>query len=301
MALFFSRRAYDTSKKKFTNNPSTVTRFLNFTKKTGAPDKGHIVTEDRWIELVKAEASSKDLVIFVHGFNTSQRDFLKRLDLIERGLAAKGFKGVVTGFDWPSDGELLGYVRDRNDAKAVAGDFVTDGIFRIQPRLPGYRIHIIAHSMGSYLVMRGFSGTGSQPGEPPWKINQLVFIASDLEADAMQSGAWGATTVELRTKRLTSYVNPRDSVLGFSESVYHPGRPRMGRVGIPEPLPSNGVDLDTEAFYLKHSKKKGGKAAHTWYFETDGFYRDLVLTISGKADSTMPTRQTKDGKRIMKP
>jgi esterase/lipase superfamily enzyme len=90
MSFLISRRAYDASKKTFTNERASVTRFLEATTSGGKTLK-----HDAWLSRVKSNAGGGDVLIFVHGFNTSQKELLTRTTKIEKGVKAAGFKGAV--------------------------------------------------------------------------------------------------------------------------------------------------------------------------------------------------------------
>ncbi len=296
MTLAFTRRTLNRETGKFTNNfsPST-TRYLKVTTTTGGAKKGHIILYDDWLADVKAQAGSADILIWVHGFNTPQSSMLKRQRKIEDGLRSNGFDGAVVGFDWPSDGIPAAYVPDRRDAAKSAEPMVRDGIMRLRNSLPGHNIHLIAHSMGVYLTLIGL---GKVPGS---RVDQMVFVAADYDADKMKPNLPAGKVVEKRSARLTNYFSTKDRVLNFATGTIQFGDERLGRVGFPSPGPSNGVNLNCTEVYDTHVTSNGMTLSHRWYFDDERFLTDAALTISGKADSTMPTRKTSAGTRTLKP
>jgi esterase/lipase superfamily enzyme len=161
MALFFSQRAYNAQTKKFTNNAATLTRFVVIDAQTSGT-----VSQGDWLDLVAAQGGRDAVLVFVHGFNTRQTEMLERLGKIEAGLRTEGYRGTVVAFDWPSDGVLTAYDPDRRDAKKVAPHLVGDGILPLLG-MPGQpKVHLLAHSMGAYLTLRGFSDFGDSAGGP---------------------------------------------------------------------------------------------------------------------------------------
>ena len=105
MALFFSRRTYNATKKAFTNNAAEKTRYVTMSDTT--PRRGSNLSQADWLDLVRAEGGNTEILIYVHGFNTSQNDMLDRMAKIKAGVKAQGFNGAVIAYDWPSNGSVL--------------------------------------------------------------------------------------------------------------------------------------------------------------------------------------------------
>ncbi|MEO9827127.1 MAG: alpha/beta hydrolase [Paracoccaceae bacterium] len=121
-----------------------------------------------------------DIVIYIHGFNNSTGSVLRRLRLLKKGLKAQGFDGVVIAFDWPSADRALNYLEDRLDAKQSAFRLVTEGISSFAAlQTPECRIntHLIAHSMGAYVVREAFDDADDRPAiaAKSWSVSQILF------------------------------------------------------------------------------------------------------------------------------
>ncbi len=293
MPLFVTRRSFNASTGRFTHNRASVTRHVAVPDAT-SPGGDHIVDQATWLSLVKQGAQAGEILIFIHGFNTEQAEMLERRRKIELGLAAVGWTGLVIGFDWPSDGTVLGYLSDRGDAKHTAPYLVVDAIGPILNLRPQPKVHLLCHSMGSYLTLRGFSGVGDggAPGTVPWGVDQVAFVAADADKPWMESGAWGALVMDLRCKRLTNYYSTFDRVLSLSEGIVH-GQQRAGRNGMPVAIPSRFHDVYCGAQYEAKVPPSGKtmRGSHTWYFDDPGFYADLAQTLAGADPATMPTRR----------
>ncbi len=297
MALFFSRRTYNAQKKKFTFKPAAKTRYVHITQKSpgGKIRKGSIVKKAKWLDLVRQEGGSSDVLIYVHGFNTSQKSMLDRLEKIENGVRANGYQGAVVAFDWPSDGSVHAYDSDRSDAKAVAPHLVGDGILPLLGMSSRPRVHLIAHSMGALVVLRGFSdfGDSAGPGNKIWSAGQIMFASGDVDAEWLEKGAWGDLVLKKRSKRFTNYYSSKDKVLALSGGLVHGGRQRVGRVGMPKLTSKGHWDIYCDEQYKRDVPKGQRKMmkSHRWWFDSDGFYQDVALTIDGHPAKTMPTRQ----------
>ncbi|WP_170763074.1 alpha/beta hydrolase [Ruegeria lacuscaerulensis] len=303
MALFFSRRTYNASKKKFTIKPAAKTRYVNITQTSsgGQVRKGSIVKKSKWLDLVRQQGGDKEVLIYVHGFNTTQKGMLDRLGKIEAGVRSNGFKGAVVAFDWPSDGSVHAYDRDRSDAKAVAPHLVGDGMLPLLAMSPRPKIHIIAHSMGALVVLRAFSDFGDSAGPGNnWGADQVMFASADVDSAWLEKGAWGGLVLKKRSKRFTNYYSGRDKVLALSGGLINGGRDRAGHAGMPDLTTKGHWDIYCNEQYKRDvpKPKRSRIYSHRWWFDNDGFYRDLALTIDGKGAKTMPTRKKTTGKDL---
>ncbi len=293
MALFFTRRTYNAAKKKFTNNLATLTRHVRLKIKSGGGYEGGIISQSDWLDQVIAAAGGKGIVVYVHGFNTSQHSMLERHGRIEKGLRAAGFRGAVVAFDWPSQGIVSAYDPDLAAAKAAAPFLVPDGLMPLIGRMGGQPLHMICHSMGCYLTLRALRGVGEQVAEPSVQLEQVIFAAADVEAEQLRKGAGGALVMAHRCKRLTNYYSVADKVLSLA-GVVNGGRQRAGHIGLPDLKEANAVDLYTTAQFRKHvpvADQDDTIISHNWYYGDDGFFRDAALTLAGTPDSAMPTRR----------
>ncbi len=297
MPLFFSRRLYNSKTDKFTNGPSKDVRYVSVKDKTPGQKgwAGSVVTQKKWLGLVKKEGMRDGIVIFVHGFNTEQAEMLERMQKIEMGLKRNGFQGAVVAFDWPSDGRLLNYNNDRDDAKYVAASLVRDGVVPLMGMSPRPKIHVLAHSMGSLVTGRGFQqfGDTAGPGGGNWGVEQICCVAADVEAQEMAKGSGTALVLAKRSRRMTNYYSDRDRVLRLSGKFINGGRSRLGRIGMPQLVEKGHYDVDAEAQYRRdvYPSDKSARYSHTWWFDNDGFYKDLAQTLRGKSAGSMTTRR----------
>ena len=293
MALFFSRRSYNASTGKFTKNLATLTRYVTLDVTSGGGGTGGIVSQSNWLDLVAQESDTGEVLIYVHGFNTNQSDMLVRHAKIETALKAAGYRGAVVAFDWPSQGVVTAYDPDRHMSEKVAGYLVPEGIRPILQTVANARVHLLGHSMGAYLSLLALAAEGETAGETPWKVDEALFVAADVEASSLRHGAWGALVMEHRARRLTNYYNVADKVLSLSGSFVNFGAPRAGQVGLPNAEPANAVDVYTTEQFRRHvpqNKQNDLIFSHIWLYDDAGFQRDMALTVMGTADAQMPTR-----------
>lgn len=297
MTLFFSRRTYNASKSKFTNNPAQLTRYV---KITDGPDgngkwQGGIINQADWLSQVEADGDTDEVTIFVHGFNNGQFDVLRRFDKIKTGLRRNGYRGAMIAFDWPSEGNVLAYDNDRRNAKATARYLVADGIIPLAERKLNRKINLIGHSMGAYLTLRALSDfdDSATSGSGSWGLNEILFVSGDADARWFGRGAWASLLLAYRSKRFTNYFSHLDGTLSLPAVIGNGMQKRVGRAGMPPVVHKNHVDIYSHEQFLKDVAHKDQTPAysHQWWFDNDKFYNDVALTLAGQDAHDMPTRR----------
>ncbi len=274
---------------KFLATPGSATR----------PRPEHEINVTDWIEQVMAKAirsntgdlSTGDIVVYVHGYNSDPELVLTRHRQIRQGLLRAGFDGAIVTFDWPSGNSALNYQDDRQDARATADRLVNDVILRFsRHQRPDCRIntHILAHSMGAYVVREAFdyADQSMRIRQENWSVSQVAFIAADVSVKSMGVENGKSDTLYRRCVRLTNYYNPFDDILSLSNVKQIGAQPRAGRNGLPATAPDKAVDVYCGARFAvaRKSVTPGPSLSHAWYFEDPLFFDDLFQTIEGRID-----------------
>ena len=103
--------------------------------------------------------------------------------------------------------------------------------------------------------------------------------------------------------RLTNYSNPYDSVLKLSNIKRVGVAPRVGRVGLPEDIPSKAVNVDCGNYFktiIKSEAEYDGSFSHSWHIGDNHFAKDLLFTIQGDLDrNIIPTREIDSRGRLV--
>lgn len=282
-------------------------KYLAVPKSANSLSRAHEIKKTSWFKKVQTKAGAEHpikghIVIFVHGFNTEQYDMLERHRKIRKGLEAQGFKGTVISFDWPSNGSALGYSADRRDARLSADRLFKDGITELSARQKedcAYNIHVLAHSMGCFLLREAFDYADDDhvTAQKSWTVSQVALVAADISQKSMKDGSSKSSSLLRHCTRVTSYYSPFDDILSISEVKRVGVSRRLGRVGLPSPQPEKAVNLYCGEYYKKNRETFGDAIgiSHRWYFDSPRFYEDLYHTFMGKLDrEVIPTRGRTD-------
>lgn len=307
MADSFVMVARNIKSGQFGNEPGGTKWLQVPSGKAISPDQS--MTKSDWIEAVcedacfahDADADERigDILFFVHGYNNDQDIVIKRHRLLLKDLKKAGYQGTLVSFDWPSASSALNYLEDRSDAKATAFQLVKDGLAplaKLQRPACQINVHVLAHSMGAFVIREALDDADDRRSiaANSWTISQTVLIGGDLSSSSMKRNDSKSSSLFRRSIRLTNYFSRYDSALKLSNVKRIGVAPRVGRIGLPEEIPSKAVDVDCSDYWnslAEKSAKFHGQFDHSWYVGDPLFTRDLLLTINGDLDRhAFPTR-----------
>jgi esterase/lipase superfamily enzyme len=128
--------------------------------------------------------ASRDVLVYVHGFNTSYDEARYRLAQL---VADAKFTGVPVLFTWPSRQKLLAYGSDKESATA-SRDALEDLLADIAATPGVGRVNVLAHSMGTWLAMealrqRAIAGQGDLGG----KLGEVMLAAPDIDLEVFKA------------------------------------------------------------------------------------------------------------------
>jgi esterase/lipase superfamily enzyme len=197
-----------------------------------------------------AIAPRKEVVLFVHGYNTSFESAALSMGEVCHFL---GRDFVCAIFTWPAGGRrgtLFGYNFDRESAEYAVQDLLK--VIRIVAQTPGVeRIHLIGHSRGSdtlasavaELSVEAYTLQSSPDRE--FRIGNVVLVAPDLDGDVALTKIFkvfsdpdlpfggkadpGALIPPSPGLRVTLYVSPDDQALATASWLFG-SIARLGRV-----------------------------------------------------------------------
>jgi esterase/lipase superfamily enzyme len=294
----------------FTSEPGPV-RFLKVPSTVELSyDSSHIVANPKiWAGEVQSLADGDenpnsiaplgDVLIFIHGYNNSMQDVLRRTRQLSNDLHAEGWHGQVVAFDWPSANQTLNYLEDRWDGSQVAMSLVSKAIRLLSDGQKAgcqTNVHLLAHSTGAYVAMEAFLQAEKDGAlrNTPWRIGQVAFIAGDVSRDSLSGRSDWSRPMFARIMRLTNYYNPFDAALAVSTAKRLGVSPRAGRRGLPDDAPEKAVAVNRGPYFEKLKPDTGlGHVSwtHSWYIGNRVFARDLAMTLEGAIDRDfIPTR-----------
>jgi esterase/lipase superfamily enzyme len=163
--------------------------------------------------------SNRDILLYVHGFNTSYDEARFRLAQI---VTDGRFGGVPVLFTWPATSSLLDYGAAKEAATASRDSLAN--LLRELGQVPDVgRIHILAHSMGTWLTMealreRAIAGSPDLNG----KLGTVVLAAPDIDLNVFR-----AQIAHLEASHFSVLVSANDKALSLSRFLAG-DRPRLG-------------------------------------------------------------------------
>ena len=135
-------------------------------------------------DLIVPTAGGHDVLIYVHGYNTTFETAALDAARLSDGIK---FVGETMVFSWPSRAGLLDYGYDRESAmwSRDALQQVLDGL--IASPIVGH-VHIVAHSIGTMLTMEALRQLYAQLGEEAAnRVGAVVFASPDIDMDGFSS------------------------------------------------------------------------------------------------------------------
>lgn len=174
---------------------------------------------------------ASDTLVYVHGFNNSFNDAMVRAAQLQHDLR---FPGNMTVFSWPSAGNTaltfdfannwpqinLAYDYDKQQA-TLSAPFLAKALEHIivatKQKNPRGKVHVIAHSMGNYVLLRALPHLAAAMADRPATDSRLGEVI--LAAPDVTGREFGIFEADLFTtsERVTLYCSPEDNALVASQ------------------------------------------------------------------------------------
>ena len=133
--------------------------------------------------LLRHPPNEREVTLFVHGYNATQAETVFRVAQIRYDLQ---LRGETVAFSWPSRGKPLSYGYDQ-DSMTLSRDALEQTLHYIEDAQPE-RILVVAHSMGSALVMEVLRQIDiARPGWPAQTLGGVVLMSPDMDVDVFRS------------------------------------------------------------------------------------------------------------------
>ena len=165
---------------------------------------------------------TRETLLFVHGYNNTLSEAMYRLAQIQTDFDT-AMPGVL--FSWPSAGDPRGYIYDR-DSVLYARDDLTAVLRQLTGR-PGDKVFLLAHSMGSSLVMEALRSIAlSEDRALLNRISGVVLMSPDIDPDVFDRQA---EAIGRLPQPFLIFITKADRALSLSGFITG-GKPRLGMI-----------------------------------------------------------------------
>jgi esterase/lipase superfamily enzyme len=214
--------------------------------------------------------SNRDVLLYVHGFNTSYDEARFRLAQI---VDDARFGGVAVLYTWPAAGSLLDYGAAKENA-TIARDALSKLLHRLSELPDIGRVHILAHSMGAWLAMEALrenaiSGSPDLSG----KLGDVMLAAPDIDLNVFRQ-----QLARLDPSHVFVLVSSNDRALSLSRTLAG-DRQRLGALDPNNPSDRTALeDLGVKAYDL--SRESTGLIGHGTYADAPQAVRTIAAQIT---------------------
>jgi len=215
------------------DNPDPATQF-GVTNTADLPSETAVLSAlNRQLGLLPP--NSRDVVIFVHGYNVSYVSGVYRHAQI---LHDFGRQAVGLHYSWPSAGKTNAYLYDRDSVQ-----FARDGLARtleIAARSKARSVTVVAHSMGTLLTMEALRQVALS-GKPSVlrRISPLILAAPDIDEKVFESQI---AKIKPLPAPFIILASQNDKALKLSRDL-RGGTPRVGQGSNIEELQKLGITV----------------------------------------------------------
>jgi esterase/lipase superfamily enzyme len=238
------------------------------------------------LRLETASVFPKQIFVFVHGFNVSFENALRRAAQIAYDL---NFDGAPFLFSWPSRSNIWSYASDRESAE-IAVDHLKEFLEMVAAETQATKIHLIAHSMGNIVLLDALEKIKLSNGlQPRLRFAEIILhspdVASDRFSQLMRAINGLGTSVTL-------YASTSDRALNISAWVW-------GVVGRAGAVPSVVKGVETIDVTAAGSSFLG--LNHDLYATNPAIFNDMRLVLElgthppDKRSSSFEPTTTADG------
>jgi esterase/lipase superfamily enzyme/TRAP-type C4-dicarboxylate transport system substrate-binding protein len=221
--------------------------------------------------LDSAIQSSKQVLIFVHGFNN------RFSEASERAMALKNAVGndvEVLLWSWPSkrDGLLGKYDYDKESVTGITLQIFVRLLRSMKSASEATKIDILAHSMGGWHTIGALQQLADDAQR--LKLLNVVLAAPDVPTDEFE---FSLDNVHRSASRITLYACSWDWALTTSSRLN--AHTRAGTGGDQDILVNNKVDsIDVDGRWLSIN--------HSYVFEAGSVLSDLVKLMTTDSDAS---------------
>jgi len=206
-------------------------------------------------------------VVFVHGFNVTFNAAVLRTAQLAHDYE---FSGIPVLFSWPSDGQLVEYASDREDA-TWSVHYLEKFLLELLEKSGSKKIHLIAHSMGNQVLLGALHQLKLKGKDDLFE--SIILAAPDYDSELFRYHI-GPDIVSL-AQRWTIYTSQNDAALDASSKLN-----AVQRLGSPVTHVS-GIDI-IDASTIDVAPWSVPEF-HSYYASKQPVIDDMVATLKGIA------------------
>ena len=223
------------------------------------------------------DPSDRNVLVYIHGFNTSFDEATLRAAQLGFDLKVPG---VTALYSWPSRASLRAYASDGSAIEA-SEEHIAAFLVKVSQLVDRGRVHIVAHSMGNRGLLRAMHRATTQAAwRAGTRFGRVFLAAPDVDAALFRQLAGVYPQVAEHT---TLYVADQDKALAaaawLGEAVRAGGAPPIVVLPGIDTVRVRGMDL----FRLGHS----------YVAEEPGVLRDIRAQLHRR--ETLQARQQRYG------
>ena len=272
-----------------------------------APDPDPVLGSDQFLAALhkSMKDGANDTLIFIHGFNVSFDEALNSAARLARDIRIDRKPVNIVLFSWPSDGLMvpfMSYYSDREDARA-SGPALARAFLRLRDFLReelgveehcDQRLHILAHSMGAYVLRNGLQAIRAKDPRALVRIfDQILLAAPDEDDDAFETDDKLKPLSQI-ARQVTVYFNPADRALVISDKTKG-NRDRLGSDGprLVDLIPKKVELVDCQVC----APGADPKGRHSYYVTSAAVAADISAVLRGQSADQIANRRYVASKR----
>ena len=224
-------------------------------------------------ELFAAAAGRRDMLIYVHGYNTTFETAALDAARLSDGIR---FRGETMLFSWPSRAKLLDYGYDRESAM-WSRDALEQALSGLMASASVGTIHIVAHSIGTMLTLEALRQLYARGGESvAGRIGAIVFASPDIDMDVFTSSV---ERIGALAPKITIVTATNDRALSMSGWIAG----GMTRVGAAEKAQLERLGLRV----IDASQQGSGIIDHDLFLSNSEIRQVIRRAIDGRLTARM--------------
>ena len=176
-------------------------------------------------ELASRSLGDRDILVFVHGYNTN---FSAAVLRVAQFVHDTGYKGVPVLFSWASRGSTFDYLYDLNSALQARDELGRLGL--VLSDVNATHFDVVAHSMGNLVTLEAMRTLQLRQRENSrGRLRHVVLASPDIDIDFFKTQLKSVKNLQ---DRFTVLVSNDDRALSLSQRLAG----GVSRVGATDPV-----------------------------------------------------------------